>query len=250
MMAIHEIMLTVSLVAQLQAGQTVGTASGFFYEAGGKLFFVTNQHVVKGEGRPPDTLRLTLHTDANDATKNGTFDIPLFDQSQKQLWKIDAASPEADVAVLQVDKSAITAKFVVKAWSSANFLPSKYTMEPGEDVFILGFPLGLSDTQHNLPVLRGGMVASAYGVPFQGKPLFLTDINLHPGTSGSPVVSKPKSTWINQENGDTELSAGISYYLLGVHSATLSVQGQQGQIPLGLGSAWYANVVERIASSF
>jgi S1-C subfamily serine protease len=249
-MAINEIMLTVSLVIQLHGGAQIGTASGFFFESNDKLFFVTNVHVVRGDKVAPDVLRLRLHTDAADATKNDDYDIPLFDAAKAPVWKTDPQSSEADVAAIQLDKSKLSQKFVLKAWSAANFLPKKYTMQPGEDVFIIGFPLGVSDFPHNLAVLRGGMVASAYGVNFQDKPLFLTDINLPPGTSGSPVVSKPKSTWLNEENGSTELNAGLTYYFLGVHSGTLNVKNPQDGMPIGLGAAWYADVVQRIVDQF
>lgn len=161
-MAINEILLTVALVHQIQGGNPVGTATGFFYEKGANLFLVTNHHVVKDDKKKiyPETLRLRLHTDGNDATKNDDYDIALYDAAKAPLWKTDPNSAEADVAVLKLDRTKLS-KFILKAWSEANFLPKKYRLEPGEDVFIIGFPLGLSDTAHNLPVLRGGMVAKS-----------------------------------------------------------------------------------------
>ena len=106
-MAIHEILLTVSLVTQLQAGRPVGTASSFFYENDNKLFLVTNFHVVKDDKKKiyPDTLRLRLHTDRNDARKSEDYDIPLYDAAGAPLWRTDAQPPEADVAVLQLDRN-------------------------------------------------------------------------------------------------------------------------------------------------
>lgn len=120
-------------------------------------------------------------------------------------------------------------------------------MLPGEDVFTIGYPLGVADYQNNLPVLKGGMVASAYGVPFQGGPLFLTDIQLHPGISGSPVVAKPKAVWVNEEDGSTEITP-VRYYLLGVHSGTLDVKNPKNGLKIGLGAAWYVSIVQNIAS--
>ena len=172
----------------------------------------------------------------------------MFDEKGAPLWNVHPTAAEADVAVIRLNRAEIVQKYFVKAWSAKNFLPAKYTMEPGEDVFIIGYPLGLYDDIHNLPVLRGGMVASAYGVPFKDKPLFLTDINLHPGTSGSPVVSKPKSTWANQETGDTDLVSGTNYYLLGVHSGTINMRNPQDGLPIGLGAAWYAALIEEIVT--
>ena len=118
-------------------------------------------------------------------------------------------------------------------------------IHPGEDIFIIGYPLGFSDAVHNLPIFRNAMVASWFRIPFQGQPLFLTDANLHPGTSGSPVISKPKNIWVDA-NGNTSLDAGLTYYLLGVHSGTYGI----ANIPLGLGAAWYAELVEQTAASF
>ena len=117
-------------------------------------------------------------------------------------------------------------------WSKDNFLPATYSLHPGDDVFIMGYPLGLKDNKNNLPIFRNAMIASSYRVPFDGKPLFLTDANLHPGTSGSPVITKPKNTLVD-EQGNTSIVTGTVYYLLGIHSATLGVTsaGQQ-EIPL------------------
>ena len=79
-MPINEIVLTVSIIMQLKAGAVLGSASGFFYTKGDKLFLVTNQHVMRDEkkGIIPDTLRLRLHTDAKNVTLNDNFDIPLY----------------------------------------------------------------------------------------------------------------------------------------------------------------------------
>lgn len=110
---------------------------------------------------------------------------------------------------------------------------------------VIGFPRGVSDTVHNLPLIRNAIVASAYGVPFDGNPVFLIDANLHPGMSGSPALTKPKNIW--QDNkGNTDILTGSPIYFLGVHSATLSVMLPSGQEPLGLGSVWYGRVIEEI----
>ena len=114
----------------------------------------------------------------------------------------------------------------------------------------MGYPLGVYDSKNNLPIFRNAMIASSYGVPFQGQPMFLTDANLHPGTSGSPVITKPKSAWVD-DKGNTNIITGTVYYLLGVHSGTLGVTpAGKAEIPLGLGAAWYANLIEEIAAEF
>lgn len=51
-------LVAVVLVTQMQGGQVVGQATGFFYQNDGRVYLVTNRHVVRDEakGHLPDTL--------------------------------------------------------------------------------------------------------------------------------------------------------------------------------------------------
>jgi hypothetical protein len=183
----------------------------------------------------------------NDVTKNGDFEVQLYSGTSR-LWKIHPQSSDADVAVIELDKSAIEKRFIVKAWSKDAYLPKNYRLDPGEDVFIIGYPLSFHDASHNLPIFRNAMIASTYRIPFQNLPLFLIDANLHPGTSDSPVVTKPKSTWVD-DSGNTNFLTGTVYYLVGVHSGTVDKKVTGGQ-EIGLGAAWYAELIEDIIAQF
>jgi S1-C subfamily serine protease len=153
-MVLNDIILTATLVLQLKAGAVIGYASGFFYEKGDGLYLVTNQHVVKGnDGPAPDTLRLRLHVDAKDISKNDIFEVPLYADG-KPVWKIHPQQRDADIAVVRLDRAQLKSRFIVRAWSSDRFLPQKYVLQPGEDVFIMGYPLGFHDQPHNLPIFR------------------------------------------------------------------------------------------------
>ena len=44
----------------------------------------------------------------------------------------------------------------------------------GEPLLLVGFPLGFYDTVHHLPVVRQVVVASAFGVRFEGQGFFFT----------------------------------------------------------------------------
>lgn len=248
-MTLNAIIATVSLVIQLKAGIPVGSATGFFYTRNDVIFFVTNQHVFRDDknGIIPDAIRLRLHTDSKNVDKSADFDVPLYNGNQR-LWKIHPQHQDADVAVIMLDKIKLQPKFFIKAWSSQNFLPSQYRLDPGEDIFIMGYPQGFHDIKNNLPIFRNAMVASVYPIYFQGIPFFLTDANLHPGTSGSPVITKPKNMWIDNK-GNTQVVTGTIYYLLGVHSGTIDSEITGGQ-QIGLGAAWYAQLIEDIAAQF
>jgi hypothetical protein len=58
------------------------SATGFFCGLDDKLYFITNRHNVIDEDDwfYPDELRLNLHTDQNDLTRNRMFTISLYDE--------------------------------------------------------------------------------------------------------------------------------------------------------------------------
>jgi len=51
-------------------------------------------------------------------------------------------------------------------------------------VLIVGFPLGFHDSLHHLPVARQAVIASAFGIRFQGQGYFLT------AARRAPVVAR------------------------------------------------------------
>jgi len=247
-MAIHEILLTVCIVIQMKSGAAIGTGTGFFYTQGDKLFLVTNEHMflANPKGEKPDSFKVRLHTNINDTTHNDIYDISIYSGSAP-LWKTHPRQ-KADVALIQLNSKTLRQRFVIKAWSKDGFLPSNFPLNPGEDVFIMGYPESFHDQVHNLPVLRNAMIASAYGVPFSNQPLFLTDAKLLPGNSGGPVVTKPKNVWVD-DKGNANMMTGTVYYLLGIHSGTVDPKMTQGT-DVGLGAAWYISLVEDIALQF
>ena len=56
-----------------------------------------------------------------------------------------------------------------------------------EDVIMVGYPKGLSDTYNHKPVIRKGITATHPRNNYQGKKETLLDISCYPGSSGSPV---------------------------------------------------------------
>ncbi|HEU0048075.1 MAG TPA: hypothetical protein VFQ43_10780 [Nitrososphaera sp.] len=94
----------VALITMLQEGKDVGTATGFFYLKNETTYFVTNRHVVVDEtkGLKPDALRLKLHTDARNVTKNVEQTIHLYDRPK---WHVHRDYPKVpiDIAVIEIE---------------------------------------------------------------------------------------------------------------------------------------------------
>ena len=65
------------------------------------------------------------------------------------------------------------------------------------------------------PVARHAVIASSFGLRFQGQGYFLTDARTHRGTSGAPVVMRDANAMSTGNN--------LPWKLLGVHSARLDV---------------------------
>jgi hypothetical protein len=126
---------------------------------------------------------------------------------------------------------------VLEAFTLAHLPTVHDRMDAGAALQVVGLPLGFHDLLHHLPVVRQAVIASSYGLRFQGNGYFLTDARTHRGTSGAPVLMR-----------DTTPAPGartLPWKLLGVHSSRMDIAGRD-QIQdeaLGLNCAWYANIL-------
>ena len=64
-----------------------------------------------------------------------------------------------------------------------------------EDVLFVGYPNGMFDKANNLPVARRGITATPATVDYGGRPVFLIDASVFPGSSGSPVFLYNVGGW-------------------------------------------------------
>ena len=236
---IESLPLAVTHVTTLLGTQTLTNATGFFFERGAKLFVVTNRHVVHDEpsGHHPDRIEIELHVDAQNLGETVQFSIPLY-QDGKSLWREGLDSAGAiDVVALELEREALPPKLLMQAFTPANLVRKLDLVEMGTSVLIVGFPLGVHDTLHRLPVARQSVIASAFGIRFQGKGYFLTDARLHRGTSGAPVVARTTAT------GDGR--SKFPWMLLGVHASRIDVSNRDATLDesLDLNCAWYADIL-------
>jgi S1-C subfamily serine protease len=264
----NDLFFLVALVTMLQGGQEVGKATGFFYSKDNTTYFVTNRHVVinEEEGLKADALKLRLHAHAKDLTKNVDRIIPLY-QGDRPRWHVhkDYSKVPIDIAVIEVEPKLLSGTSRTFLNNKSLYSKDRTAFIPGEDIVVIGFPRGLSDTTHNLALMRNALISSAYGINFRGQPVFLIDGNLHKGMSGSPVMTKPR-TLIPSRTGFTIAHEPVTAFL-GVFSATLSAvipvkQKKEAaekknerlkneematqEEALGLGIVWYGDLIEEI----
>lgn len=214
-------------------------ASGFFFQRADRLFLVTSRHVVIDEPshHHPSRLAITLHLDAQNLSRCTEFSMLLYANGTAAWRQGRDGGGEIDVAVLEIDRSALPERAIVFAFTPEH-LPGDFDSVPIDAALcIAGFPLGFRDTVYQLPVLRHAAIASPFGVRFQGRGFFLTDARTHRGTSGAPVVTR--------HHGMTRDGAPLPWQLLGVHSARMDM-GNRDRVQdesLGLNCAWYADIL-------
>ena len=232
---IDSALLAVTPIYTFAGDQPLTSASGFFFARDDRLFVVTNRHVVHDapSQHAPDRIEIELHTNADNLAETVRYSIPLF-SDDAPAWRqgIDQAG-EIDVAMLLVDREAFPDASLHHAFTPAHLVEDADTVPIGAPALIVGLPLGFHDHLHGTPVARLAIVASSFGLRFQGFGYFLTDARTHRGLSGSPVVMR-----------DPDDDSDLPWKLLGIHSARLDV-GRDINLDetLGLNIAWYADIL-------
>ncbi len=234
--AVDALLLTAARIATFHGERPLTNASGFYFERDGALFLVTSRHVfIDAEhDHHPDRIELEIHSDAADLARALPFSIPLYAEGVSRWRSAEDAGGEIDVALLPLDRAALPAGACLRAFGPADLQRPDAPLRIGHPLLIVGFPLGFQDTLHRLPVVRQAVVASAFGLRFQGQGHFLTDGRTHRGISGAAVVAHAP-----------ERAGDLPWRLAGVHSARLDLSSRDRDTDesLGLNLAWYADVL-------
>jgi hypothetical protein len=206
-------------------------------EKEGKVFLVTNKHVVALDPKKRDEARfLTVYVNIRDekGRVSGTsLQAPLVENGHK-LWR---QHPNPNVDVLAVDVTSLINSHPRLENQGADYsffatpeVLKKEQITEGDEVLVLGYPLGLFHARIHSPLVRQGIIATKIGTPIQIRfrdssgewkrveiPGFLVDAAILPGSSGSPVVLKPI---IGRKIGHKIEMDLATPYLLGIVSAT------------------------------
>ncbi|MGD8956300.1 MAG: serine protease [Chromatiaceae bacterium] len=236
---IEPILLTAANVLTFKGQCRLTNASGFFFEREKRLFLVTSRHVLMdAPGKHfPDRIEIELHVNPRNLAESTGFSIPLYREGVAIWRQASDAAGQVDIALIELDRKAMPQTTVYRAFTPSHLLQEPDRVEVGMSLLVVGFPLGFHDTLHHMPVVRQAIIASSFGLRFQGEGYFLTDARMHRGTSGSPVVMRAGE--------DEDLLGDLCWKLLGVHSARLDVGSRDIQLDeaLGLNCAWYADIL-------
>jgi Trypsin-like peptidase domain len=160
---------------------------------------------------------------------------------------------EVDVAVVDVydlfsaeTKLLIEEKIGLLGYSGANQYDvpgvSPIDVRPGDDVVVIGYPLGFYDTFNKLPVLKTGLLNTPVGTKYNGEDAFLLDFKYYEGSSGSLIISKPTYFSFNKDK-QLQTSQAPQFVFLGVYEGEEYWNSDIPERPdLGLG--WYYYTIE------
>lgn len=200
--------------------QTVGSETQAFYEskvtAGTAMFYgdylidtirrdtsveiylISNRHIFYRNEQYPDSIRFSVAGKLEGSEDRSWFPITL---SQDYIKRniIVGNNVDLDVAAIYIDS-------IIDHYNSDGALLdtlrplNRYVMEYeaksitpkiGDRVIILGYPQGFYDEINKYPVAKSGIIASSYGVNYNGDKQFLIDAKLYPSSSGSLVLWQP-----------------------------------------------------------
>lgn len=208
---------TVRIECVLANGAT-STGSGYFY-----VFFesedkqvpciVTNKHVVNGAIK--GSISLTLAKDNKPLLgQMKTFEINDFENQciPHPEHNVDLAIFPIAPLLSQIENTNHQFHIVPLAKpviASPQLLSKLSTME---EIIMIGYPNGIWDSQHNLPIIRRGITATHPKLPYNGKKEFVIDAACFPGSSGSPVFLANIGSFLDEKGA---LCAGNRVALLG-----------------------------------
>lgn len=173
-----------------------------------RLFLLTNRHVFNNF----DLLWLRFNKKDGGTER---FAVQLKD-GQEIKW-LAHKNPNVDLAMLTINHNVLDEKGVDWIFFNEEIMafPDKYQeigIELGDEVFLLGFPMGLSGKYQNYAIVRGGTLARIDEEIIKSEKSILLDATVFPGNSGGPVILKPELASL----GNTK--AVNSTYLIGVVS--------------------------------
>ncbi len=174
-----------------------GSGTGFIFsydiEKDKSLYFIiTNKHVIENSehGKILFHVRKINH---NSALLGESITIEM-DEFEKGWIKHE--NNKVDIAAMVITKRMID---IVRKKDRDLFFKSipnsliltgddlKSKVDAIEDVIFIGYPKGLYDKKNLMPIVRKGTTATPINIDFEGKPQFLIDGSVYPGSSGSPV---------------------------------------------------------------
>jgi hypothetical protein len=225
----------------------LSTATGFFKFIDEQLYLVSNWHVFSGRhpktGQPlhklgaiPDRIKLTLHGQDFGLVYEDS-NLYLDNADGRALWKQHRLGQSIDVAILPINEMPD-----MIAWHDivGPDEPDSIYVGPGMDVFVLGYPQGVSNSGI-LPIWKRGSIATEPAINHNDERLFLIDCATREGMSGAPVIFRTAAVYVGEAEGANIFKQASKF--VGVYSGRF---GAKELDSVQLGRVWAPSIVTEI----
>lgn len=143
---------------------------------------ITAAHVLNAMGKEAT---LVLRQKEKDVYKNIDHKIVIRDDKGLPLWKTSPTT--ADVAVMYVKLPFDLPIAIFTDLLATDEKMEEYEIHPGDNLSVLGYPLGVTSPIAVFPVLRSAKIASYPLTPSKDIKNYFIDFQVYGGNSGGPV---------------------------------------------------------------
>jgi len=214
---------TVRISVKTSNSEKIGTGFIYKYEENGKFwhFVITNRHVVENA----QSGEITFHKGKSIEGKNLLVDKEIFNLKFSSRSFYCSTDPSIDIAIWNISRifdensdkmyMITVGNKIIPENEEINSKISKI-----DDIIFIGYPIGIWDTKNYIPIVRKGITSTPYHYDFEGKPIFLIDASVFPGSSGSPVFVYRQGVDLDET---TENRIGEKILFLGILSSRLEI---------------------------
>jgi hypothetical protein len=244
---VNYLSLTTSRLRLYCNKQFQGPATGFFYRKDGVLFLVSNWHVFAGrdpsDGQPlhsscfpPDEIAFTFCKQGSSGIEWQwqTFQVSN-DDGIADWWQHPELGQKVDVAVARIPNELESLQEF-----SAETPGSQIQLRAGQDVFVLGYPSGITK-QGFVPLWKRASIASEPGHDTDDGKVILIDTATREGMSGSPVLAIDSTNYF--QNLGNRFERASARKLVGVYS---SRYGTEDLSKIQIGICWKVELIDEI----
>lgn len=178
----------------IENGKHIGSASGFIigFIVSDSLkvpCLISNKHVLQAV----DTVILTFNGEINTNSPMDSViirtivDLNHYKVIPHPKVEIDLAALPLNPIGYQLGKKGFNIDYTVIGEDLIPTVKDQEKFKVVNDILLVGYPIGLSDTTHNNPIFRKGITATNPSIKYNDRNVFLIDASSFPGSSGSPV---------------------------------------------------------------
>ncbi len=218
-------------------GGSLSTASGFVVLSGDEYFLVSNRHVLGGltpdnryvhRGRELPTSARVWFPSVEDPAVPVEKTFILLDEDGGH-WLRHPYVP-CDVAAIRLPAMpdvALRDTFIGDTW-----VPSgRPRIEPGQDLFVIGYPLGHDGGSKSLAIWTRASLASEPSMDIDGIPRVLIDSATRGGLSGAPVLATwPEGHPIRTDQDHSVMLTHRVTQFIGIYSGRIDERSDLGYV--------------------